>query len=79
MFDDKHPLFNSYIKDTNAGDWHRPFENYCAGYQAALNAAEKVVLADAVKNPVTEYQRQYNITLQSTTGSIRKLIGKEST
>jgi len=33
--DKPNPLFDQYCKDTAAGDWHRPFENYCAGYQAA--------------------------------------------
>jgi hypothetical protein len=46
---------------------------------AALTEAEQVVLADCVPTVTTEYQRQYNITLQSTAGSIRALIEKEST
>lgn len=43
---------------------------------AALEDAVKVVLADAVKNPVTAYQLQYNMSLQHTANDIRALIGE---
>jgi hypothetical protein len=29
-------LFQIYCDDTNAGDWHRPQENYIAGYRQAM-------------------------------------------
>lgn len=39
----------------------------------ALDQAADAVLADCVPNVTTEYQRQYNITLQSTAATIRSL------
>jgi hypothetical protein len=42
---------------------------------AALEEAAKVVEADAVKNPITAYQLQYNLSLQHTAKDIRALKG----
>ena len=44
----------------------------------ALEEATKVILAECVPNPKTEYQKQYNFTLQTTAGSIRALIGEQT-
>ena len=40
----------------------------------ALTEAANTVLNDCVPNPKTEYQRQYNITLQATAATIRSLV-----
>ena len=45
---------------------------------AALEEAARVVEADAVKNPVTAYQLQYNISLEYIAKDIRELIGEKT-
>ena len=47
------------------------------GWNAALDQAAAIVLADCVNPPKTEYQHQYNATLRHTAAQILKL--KEST
>ena len=42
--------------------------------RAALTEAANTVLNDCVPNPKTEYQKQYNITLQATAATIRNLV-----
>jgi hypothetical protein len=51
-----------------------PEEAIAAARVAALEEAAAVVEADAVKNPVTAYQLQYNISLEYITKDIRALI-----
>jgi len=47
------------------------------GWNAAIDQAAAIVLADCVNPPKTEYQHQYNATLRHTAAQILKL--KEST
>jgi len=57
--------------------YEEPTAEVKSSWNAALDQASAIVLADCVNPPKTEYQVQYNATLKSTAAQILKL--KEST
>ena len=47
-------------------------QKYNAGWNAAMDKAASIVLADCITIPKTEYQHQYNLTLRHTANAILK-------
>ena len=68
-----HQAGRKSVHDSCVDAWKGEF--VAAARFAALEEAAKVVEADAVKNPITAYQLQYNLSLQHTAKDIRALKG----